>query len=377
MRPILTLLIACLLTACAAPQYTVDDGRLIDAALLERMRAYGQGEQAIRPAIVRSAKLQDADCEKQWELPFSVATSFGASVDQRMAWVRALNVDERLTVIAASKASPLQPGDKIVKVGAFDIAATDKLLQLLEKLRDDGFPFDVQLSNRKTLRVVPFRVCRGYARFAPPGNPNLQSFHWQMIVFPLEVARAGLSPDQALWMVLWAQGVSEEGGARMKAYHYGTGMLGTLFTLASGIQSASVASNVGLSVAKSAASSVATGMLKNQLADQAASSAQKRQRIKDAMQRAAANRSSLTGIDWAASTVFEEADEWAYLRLDRLNANPLAGFSLHQKLIEQDATSNFLVFDPKRLKALGKIADEEGYGDEVQALLQGIEPDEL
>ncbi len=377
MQRILTLLIACLLVTCAAPQYTVDDGHSFDAALLERMRTYGQGVQAISPATVRSARLQDADCEKQWELPFSVATSFGASVDQRMAWVRALNVDERLTVIAASKASPLQPGDKIVKVGAFDIAATDKLLQLLEKLRDDGFPFDVQLSNRKTLSIVPFRVCRGYARFAPPGNPNLQSFHWQRIVFPLEVARAGLNPDQALWMVLWAQGVSEEGGARMKTYHYGTGMLGTLFTLASGIQSASVASNEGLSVAKFAASSVATGMLKNQLADQAASSAQKRQRIKDAMQRAAANRSSLTGIDWAASTVFEEADEWAYLRLDRLNANPLAGFSLHQKLVEQDATSNLLVFDPKRLKALGKIADEEGYGDEVQALLQGIGPDEF
>ena len=377
MRLTFVLPIACLLAACAAPQYTVDDGRRIDEALLEQMRAYGVGEQAIRPAIVRSARLQDPDCEKQWELPFSVATSLGESPDQRVAWVRALDVDERLTVIASSPDSLLRPGDKIDKIGAFSIAGTDKQLQLLEKLRDDGFPFDVGLSNHKTVRVVPFRVCRGHIRLAPPDNPNLQSLHWQKIVLPLEVARAGLNPDEALWVVLWAQGVSEEGGARMKAYHYGTGMIGTLFTLASGIQSAGVASNVGASVAKSAATSVAAGLLKDQIAEQAASSAQKRQRLKDAMQRAADYRSSLSGIDWAASTAFEAADEWAYMRLERLNANPLAGFSLHQKLIDVDATSNSLVFDLKRLKALNKIADEQGYGEEVRALLHGIGPDEL
>lgn len=377
MRLLFTLSIACLLTACTAARYTVDDGRSVDSALLAQIYAYGAGEQVLRPAIVRSAKLQDPDCEKQWELPFSVATSFGEPPDSRVAWVRALHVDERLTVIASSPASPLRPGDKIDKVGAFSIAGTDKLLQLLEKLRDDGFPFDVRLSNNKTVRIVPFTVCRGYARFAPPGNPKLQSFHWQRIIFPLEVARAGLSPDEALWAVLWAQGVSEEGGARMKTYHYGTGMLSTLFTLASGIQSAGVASNVGASVAKSAATSVAADLLKNRIAEQAASSAQRRQRLKDALQRAADNRASLSGIDWAASTAFEAADEWAYMRLERLNANPLAGFMLHQKLIDDDATSNSLVFDLKRLKALNNLADEQGYGDEVADLLHGIKPGEL
>jgi hypothetical protein len=95
------------------------------------------------------------------------------------------------------------------------------------------------------------------------------------------------------------------------------------------------------------------------------------------MQQAAANRGALTGVAWVAATVFDKADAWAYARLEKLNANPLASFSLHQKLIEQGLTSNSLVLDPERMKALNKMAEERGRGDDVVAILQGIKPDEL
>ena len=47
------------------------------------------GEQALRPAIARSAALGDKDCDRQWELPMSVMSSQGWSEDDRVAWVRA------------------------------------------------------------------------------------------------------------------------------------------------------------------------------------------------------------------------------------------------------------------------------------------------
>ena len=101
------------------------------------------------------------------------------------------------------------------------------------------------------------------------------------------------------------------------------------------------------------------------------------QQVVSAMQQAAANRGALSGVAWMAATVFEQADTWAYTRLEKLNANPLASFTLHQKLIEQGLTSNAMVLDPERMKALNKFAEERGRGDDVAAILQGIKPEDL
>jgi hypothetical protein len=46
-------------------------------------------------------------------------------------------------------------------------------------------------------------------------------------------------------------------------------------------------------------------------------------------------------------------------------------------LIEQSLTANSMVLDPDRMKALNKIAEERGRGDDVVAILQGIKPDDL
>ena len=82
--------------------------------LLANIQAYGRGEQALRPAIARSAQLNDADCSRQWELPIAVATSQQWAETDRVAWVRALKVDERPTVIAAAPGTTLKPGDKLL-----------------------------------------------------------------------------------------------------------------------------------------------------------------------------------------------------------------------------------------------------------------------
>lgn len=63
------------LAGCAAPRYTVDDGRAVNPKLLQQIEQYGLGERALRPAIARSAQLQDPDCDRQWELPISVTSS--------------------------------------------------------------------------------------------------------------------------------------------------------------------------------------------------------------------------------------------------------------------------------------------------------------
>lgn len=395
MTRLLLLCLLALLTGCASgPKFTVDDGRKVNEDLLTGMRAYGAGERLIRPAIARSAALKDKECDKQWELPFAVATSAGWDENDRVAWVRSLQVDERLTVIAATADSPLPMGTRINRVG--DRASDDgeKLLEWLAEVRDAGKPFNVGTVAGKTVQVQPFEVCRGYTRFAPPNTPQMQDYHWLLSLHPLEVTRAEPTPDEALWMVLWTQGLSEEGGARMKTYHYAVKIAGTLYnlaTLASGVKAAALAADAAISAAKSAAANVASDFLKQQLIEQGrALAAQKireglvdaaqqltRQQVLSVMQAAAANRGSLGGISRIAATAFEKADTWAFTRMAALGAPPLAGFTLHQKLIERSLAQNALLFDADRLTALNKVAAARGFEREVTAILGGFRADAL
>lgn len=394
MRLLLIVLIA-LLTGCASgPKFTVDDGRKVDETLLAGMRAYGAGERLIRPAIARSAALKDKDCDKQWELPFAVATSAGWSADDRVAWVRALQVDERLTVIAVTQDSPLAPSDRIVRVGGREDIDGERLLETLAEARDAGKPFNVGLASGRTVAIKPFEVCRGYTRFAPPNTAQLQDYHWLLSLHPLEVTQAEPTPDEALWMVLWTQGLSEEGGARMKTYHYAIKIAGTLYnlaTLASGVKAAALAADAAMSAAKSAAANVASEFLKQQLIEQGkALATQKireglvdaaqqltRQQVMNVMQAAAANRGSLSGVSRIAATTFDYADAWAFTRMAALGASPLAGFTLHQKLIERSLAANAFMFDADRLAAINKIAAARGFEAEVVAILGGLRADTL
>ncbi|CAM4200340.1 hypothetical protein [Roseateles saccharophilus] len=384
-----------LLAGCASgPRFTVDDGRPVNEPLLGGMRAYGAGERLIRPAIARSAALQDRDCDKQWELPFAVATSAGWGENDRVAWVRALQVDERLTVIAITQDSPLPMGTRINRIGGQAGDDGEHLLEWLADARDAGRPFHVGTATGKDVLVTPFEVCRGYTRFAPPNTPQLQDYHWLLSLHPLELTQAEPTPDEALWMVLWTQGLSEEGGARMKTYHYAIKIAGTLYnlaTLASGVKAAAMAADAAISAAKSAAANVASDIIRQQLIEQGkALAAQRvrdglveaaqqvsRQQVLNVMQAAAANRGSLGGISRIAATAFERADAWAFTRMAALGAPPLAGFTLHQKLIERSFYANAFLFDADRLAALNKVAAARGFEAEVTAILGGFRADAL
>jgi hypothetical protein len=394
MRLLLMVLLALLAGCASAPKFTVDDGRRVDESLLAGMRAYGAGERLVRPAIARSAALKDKDCDKQWELSFAVATSAGWSENDRVAWMRALQVDERLTVIAVTQDSPLALGERLVRVGAREDIDGQRLLETLAEARDAGQPFTIGLASGRNVLVRPFEVCRGYTRFAPPNTPQLQDYHWLLSLHPLEVTQAEPTPDEALWAVLWTQGLSEEGGARMKTYHYGLKIAGTLYnlaTLASGVKAAALAADAALSAARSAAANVASEFLKQQLIEQGkALAAQKireglvdaaqqltRQQVLNLMQAAAANRGSLSGVSRIAATAFERADAWAFSRMAALGAPPLAGFTLHQKLLERGLAANAFLFDADRLAALNKVAAARGFEAEVVAILGGLRAESL
>lgn len=394
MNRLIACLLCALLAACAGQKFTVDDGRKVDEALLANIRAYGSGEQIIRPAIVRSAALKDPECEPQWELPMALATAYGWEATEKVAWVRGLGVDERLTVIAATPESPLHMGERIVKVKGQADEDSERLLGQLAEARDEGLPFGVTLASGKNVTVTPFKVCRGYTRLAPPNTPKAQDYHWLLSLHPLEIMQADLTEDEALWAVLWTQGLSEEGGARMKTYHYGMKIAGTLYnlvTIATGLRGAALAAEAAISVAKSAATSVATEFLKQQLIEQGralaiqklretltdAATAITRQQVVNSLQAVAANRGSLSGVARIGATVFDRADRWAFERAIKLGASPLAGFTLHQKMIERSLVANSLVFDAERLTALEKVAAGKGMSGEVVAILGGIRPQEL
>lgn len=394
-RPGLALLAAmALLAGCAGPKYTIDDGRAVNQALLEQIDLYGKGEQLLRPAIRRSAELQDRDCDRQWELPFALASSKGWSENDRVAWVRALGVDERLTVVAASADSPLQKGARVTDIDGYTNSDPASMLEQLARLRDRGRPFELNAKTGQAVQVQPFEVCRGYTRLAPPSTPELQDYHWLMSYHPLEFVRAEPTEDEALWTVLWTQGLSEEGGARMKTYHYGTTIISSLYTvatLASGLKGAALAAEAAVSAAQKAAAAAATEIIKQQLIDQAKNYAAERIRnelvksvqsltqaqVVASMQQLAANRGLLGGISRVAATTFDQADGWAYERMKRLKADPLAGFRLHQKLLERGLLRNAIAFDPERMDSLQALTKKDGRDEDVVAILKGIRPETL
>ena len=387
-----------LLGACGTVRYTLDDGRKVNETLLANLRALGHGERALRPAIARSAALGDPDCSRQWELPISVATSYEWEEDDRVAWVRALQVDERLTVVAATPDSGFAPGDKIVEIDGYKRRDSNKMLAELASLRDDGKAFPVRTAAGKTLTLKPFQVCRGYTRLAPPVTPGYQDFHWLMSVHPLDIFRPQITPDEALWMVLWTQGLSEEGGARMKTYHYGKEIVTTLFeiaSLATGLNAAAEAAKVAVNQAAQAAAAAATKAAgeaaakaaleeaARKLAEQAAQDYVRKvgEEVAKSVGRQAGNvlrdtfmarvGMSVSSLSWVATTAFDDADRWAWDRIGKLGGDPLAGATLHQKLLDQGLIANAFVLDEERLVRYSTLARQTQREDMLAALLKG------
>lgn len=388
-----------LLPGCSTTQYTVDDGSKVNEALLSNIRLFGQGERLLRPAVERSAGLNDKQCATQWELPFSAATSYAVdSKADRVAWARALQVDERLTVIGATPGSGLSPGDKIVKLDGYHRDNTEKMQLRLEELRQGGDPFPVQTADGKQVTVTPFKVCRGLLRLAAPTEPYGQSFDWETIVHPLEIFNPDLTPDEALWMVLWTQGVSEEGGAKMKSYAFARWTAKTAVNVASlamaggaVVQAGKAAASQVMTTASSAVAQAATEEIAKQAlteaAKQAATAAAKEylQRTVEEVGKQAGSKIALIAVesytvrqglsmslmDRVAATSFDDADVWAFERISLLGGNPVAGASLHRKLLDQNLTHNPFVLDEERVKRLTETARKSQREEMLSAAIRG------
>jgi len=382
---------AALLGGCASTGPAIDGGRPLDPNLLASFELYGQGERALRPALAQAAQLARnpaVTCDKQWELPFAVATAEGSDGDERLAWKRVLDVDHRLTVVAATPGAQLYAGDRILRVGRQRGDTALRLLEVLGEAREEGKPFELELATGKRVTVTPFEVCRGYARLAPPTTPKMQDYHWLMSLHPLELPQAAPSTDEMLWAVLWTQGLSEEGGARMKTYHYTMKIGGTLLqiaSLASGLSAAAKLAETALAEAKKQAANAVIDFAKQQILEQGKQLAMQRLRegLQESatkigrgqalavLQRSAANRGSLSGIGFIAATAWERADAWAFARMKELGADPLAGLRLHLKMVERELAGSAFALDAERLSGLSKLAEAQGLKPQLQALLGG------
>lgn len=379
------------LSGCASAPKEIDDGRTLDPNLVASFQLYGQGERALRPALARSAELaknQALECDKQFELPFSVATAEGSEDDDRVAWKRVLDVDDRLSVIAVTPDSPLKEGDRIVEVGKLGGSRATTVLQHLGIAREDGRPFDIRLASGKTVRITPFQVCRGYTRLSPPTTPKVQDYHWLLSTHPLELPQASPTRDEMLWSVLWTQGLSEEGGARMKTYHYTVKIGGTLlqiYSLASGLSVAAKLAETAVDEARKLAVKELASFARDQILAQGRQLALQKLRegLQEAaekvsrgqalalMQKSAANRGALAGVGMIAATVWERADAWAFARMQELGLDPLAGLRLHQKMVERELGGNAFALDAERISALTQLAARHGLRAQAMAALGG------
>jgi hypothetical protein len=102
-----------------------------------------------------------------------------------------------------------------------------------------------------------------------------------------------------------------------------------------------------------------------------------KQQVMNGLQAAAVNRSSLSGVARIGATVFDRADQWAFERIEKLGGNPLAGFSLHQKMLERSLSGNAFALDLERLESLSKLAQTRGIEEQVQAILRGFKASDL
>lgn len=350
-RPMTRLMAVVFLAASAgcATRLTVDDGRQLDSRLLSDMRAYGAALKVLRPAIVRSAELEDTGCSNQYELPFDAMTSYGIGDDNtKVAWLRTLGVNENLTVVAADPSAGLRAGDVVAGVDGHTSKNKQKLAGELIEARDRGEPFPLQLASGRQVTVKPVKVCRGHVQVAPPLAPATQRYHWLESIHPLEVFGRPLTTEEAQWIVLWTQGLSEQGGARMKTYAFFAGGVKWIAVLALGVGTAHAAS--AAKAAGAAGASTSGPVAAVQLAGQAAS----------LMAQSAANRASLSGVSQVAAGVFERADAWAFAHMRDLGMDPGAGLSLHQKLVAQGAATNAFLFDEKRLARMRVLASAPG-----------------
>jgi hypothetical protein len=195
------------------------------------------------------------------------------------------------------------------------------------------------------LTISPIEVCRGHVLFASPFQPAVQRYHWAYSVHPLQVFHRPLTRDEAQWIVLWTQGLSERGGARMKTYAFMVGGLKWIATFAIGAatSSAFAASRAAAAVGSSAAGPVAVG----ELAGQAGK----------IVTGPAAESATRHGINHIAAGVFYRADEWAFEHMLQLGMNPRAGLTLHEKLLGQGAEANAFVFNDERLANMRKLFD--------------------
>lgn len=401
------LLIGCMvlgMTACGTPRYTIDDGRPVDETLLGNIRLLGQGERLLRPAIVRSASLNDPDCSTQWELPFSVASSYELEETERVAWVRALQVDERLSVISTAPGCDLEVGEKLVELGGYSKKDSNKMLERLASLRDDGDPFEVKTSTGRQVVINPFKVCRGYTRLAPPNQPSKQDFHWLINTHPLDIFNPSITPDEALWMVLWGQGLSEQGGGRMKTFHYGKKFVTTLIDIASlayGLnaagQAAQAAANQALKTAGTAASKAASEAAARQLLEEAgkeaaqAAAKEYAQKIGTEIAKSVGKETamvvgqsyvarvglSVSSLSLVASTAFDDADIWAFERMTKLGADPFAIATLHRKLVDRGLVRNVFALDDERLGNLALKAKVFNNEEALIAAFRGVAAESL
>lgn len=329
------------LAACST-SYTVDDGRKVNEKLLAQVRTYTEGEQALRPAIVKSAELHDKDCSTQWELPFETISTYAYSEDDRVAWVRASGFDEHMRVLAASPAVELRPGDIIEEIDGYDSSNAKKMTEKLVAKRDHGKPFTVKLSTGRVVPVKPLEVCRGHVALALPGkNADKQDYHWLYSQHPEEIASIHLTPDEAEWVVLFSQGVSEEGGARMKTYVYGLAAFKVAATVALTVTTAGAGVAAGnAALAAGATVSAALGRV---------AVAQIPGIVEKATAAATANVAALHGVSWIASTAFERADKWAFDRMPLLGADPAAGLELQTRLLGEGSVHNAFMLNKDRL----------------------------
>jgi len=322
------------LTGCASPKLTVDDGRKLDEKLLVEMKTYGAGAAAIRPAIIKTAALNDKNCSIQFELPFEVLTSYGLKDDVKVAWARTLGVNENLSVIATDGSANISVGDVVTEVDGYKNSNTPKMLDKLMELRDSGRSFKLKFAAGKELTITPITVCRGHVLVAPPFAAATQDYNWTAVVHPQEVFRQPLTPDEAAWVVLWTQGLSEEGGARMKTYSYFVGAA-KWFGIAAGVATGGAALAAGGAGAAAATGQFAGGVVAGKAAAVATD--------------AATTRGSLSGINGIAGGVFDKADKWAFKNMKKLGMNPRAGLTLHEKMVQQGGVGNAFALDKERL----------------------------
>lgn len=374
------------LTNPAYAVHTIFDGKSVDD-IKDIVTLWVKSQQLVGEALYRSREAMDDSCEKQWQIPITTGISRNEYPQEAFDFMKSeFNFDhKKATVIYADKSTGLSPRDILSPVEGDDVSAKNIKEIVRHENRLIGWnywndaersPFKVKVEGTDgELTITPYQTCKGRVNvwIVPiPGGHDM--YHRTFVTIPPENFKPDVTPDEVLWMTLWAQGFEVEGQGSMSMLTLSRTILGTIQGYMAGSATNSViqagtksVQNLARETASQVAQSAASRAGKQAIVEAAKSQAE--DMLKETMVKAVATNAAarfgsgaitngpISMENFFVESAFAKADVWAFSKLLKLGVKPDVVVSLHKKLVDANVVGSPFILTPDRQQQFDAMMD--------------------